>query len=670
LVTTQKSRGKSGKRQKPANPLEFLGRQAAEFGLNIHGLEERLNGESPEEIANIVRGYVQQQIDSGQYLDAYDTLQQGWLKHLLPDKKEIERQAVIGLARTAKDQQHEAKIRTDKRIEEIIKSDHPCLLDMARAVEETDLELATWIYNRKKSTADFIRLAQKYLPTDRERAFRLVKNPEYNTTRLQMVRQVLDAEGLGTADYAFALDALANVGWRDSGDWRLDEEAYNRIQYCLTKIIEATIDTAPELTLKATDRFKKDATEVAERKSVMKRIIESALKLGKPATALGAANSICPVKGEEDEAITRYRQIVENALANHDPKTALAAVVHREPTDPKEKYSLLERIMTAQMEKDAFEAFSWTSQTYRDKAIELFYRIARTNLIRKHGEGNSEAVIKALSPPNTTNTDNDGIRELAEHLYKRAGEETDPEKKWRLYASARLAFFGLPHHSHPDKLADCIDCGKQLLLNAPHIIQDSDFGITDEEFISAGVELVDTDPSRAWEYLKSHIAKPEVKGVIGKLSKPLEDAGKTTGAYFAEKASASPDEKILDRLRLRLVEEDRARSTYISLPHTLHNDVRGRQIFYDIRGPKMELSNRYSFALETSRMTDQPFWQEQLQSLRAEMAGKNIVEARRIFREDPEGLALIEAKLREKAPELAKYEGLTRRVLDLNPKSS
>jgi hypothetical protein len=212
---------------------------------------------------------------------------------------------------------------------------------------------------------------------------------------------------------------------------------------------------------------------------------------------------------------------------------------------------------------------------------------------------------------------------------------------------------------------EATECAQQLCMLDPE--ESRVQRLKDEDELIIGLRLVEINPERSYDYLRKHKEYPEVKQAMKKLSPLLEESGNIGKAYKAGMLSESPDEERLDRLRRRIIDEDKKRS-WIYLPFELSDDIRAREMFYEMRQDYMEPEDKYRFALETSRKTDDKKWRNRVQELRRQFIEKDLVDARAIFYrdDDQEGLDMVQAKLKEQAPGLEGHEDVMRRVLRLN----
>jgi len=658
---------------KEVKPLEFLGRQAAQFGIEPRSLESRLNGESPEEVTGIMRGYVEQLREMGVHAKVYELLQEGWLKFMFPDRAEIEKEAMIGILSEKHDKDRDGTELQERLVNHLVEKGHKRRTEIVRAVEDTRPDMALWIYSRLENTDAIAAFAERTFETDRAAAWKIIKDDQrYNETRIGLVEGLLGPEDIGQEEYEFGAEALDNLHWWVSH--RFDKALAARISACAQTIIDATIESAPAIAYKSLERVRNtmDAEKIP---TIFRAIADNALKKGDPVTASGAAGSAEFKEGEEEAAIALYNRIVESGLEHDEPMTAYWVLEAVHKLQGEVDHARLDKVLDAVMAKDPFEAFDLAKRQYKEDRPEVYRRV-RTNLIESEGLENTDAVLAKFNAAGSSE-EKAGCEELGKHLYGHAQSEEDIMKKSHLYTRARSLFQRAGYDGK-----ETLDCAKQLLLfgdkmDALHIDDEKErvpLGLTIAEELEGKEARLQLASKAFWLLYHSEDAEQH-KETIGKLSQPLEEAGEIGKAYQAAILAGDADEERLDRLRRAMVRKEREDYEILSpsLPHAMgKDDMRGREIFYEMTQAKMKTSQRYEFCLATSRMTDEQVWHDRVTALRQECVDKDIKASSHLFRNnnDQAGIDLVEEKLREQAPGFEEHAELARRVLKLYVKEA
>ena len=237
-VTTQATR--------PADPWEFLGRMTAELdwcrsAKNLEGTVMRL---APEQARGMVNGYLGYALGQGEHFAAYEITQAGWKRFIITDLDLKVRQALEGIVsqalptKTREDSPDgEHFLRAQRIVQHLIKTKYHGVLDVARAAEENNPDLALSIYQSQNASSDVERVALAVFDKDPELALGAISDAD---KRIALIKRILDKEQPTTEEYAIAFRALNKTQVR--GDPK--EELYRRIA-------EATLDTYPMLAFEA-----------------------------------------------------------------------------------------------------------------------------------------------------------------------------------------------------------------------------------------------------------------------------------------------------------------------------------------------------------------------------------------------------------------------------------
>jgi hypothetical protein len=280
---------------------------------------------------------------------------------------------------------------------------------------------------------------------------------------------------------------------------------------------------------------------------------------------------------------------------------------------------------------------------------------ARTSMILQEGITNTDEMLQELNSKERLR-DRDGLRELGELLFAQAQKEESTRTLLKLYLKIE-EIYGIADLQHPN-----LTPIRQRLLERNLTYEEArELRATDTEMIDKGIAMAKTHPDKAYNMLRFYPNDARAMSGMKQVSAALEKAGDYQTAYYAEIQSGTPDEKRMARLRKQLIKNSKDRC-----PHCFYdeNGDEGRKQWYTTHGDKMQLEERYNFALKLSQDTDDESY---VQPLREQYLAQGMEKAlhRFKFSNDQAGIDLLKRKMTEEHPALAEHHEMVDKLLDL-----
>jgi hypothetical protein len=178
------------------NPLEFLGRYAAQNDMDPGSLEAKLNNAraGPDKSMKIIDAYLQTMLEQGRFITVYDFIDRSNLRMLITDPEKKTKAAVLGMAAQEKadEKKHgehraqEIEESIDKIVGTVINAKAPYVTEIAQAAEEQRPHIAVRVYREQGQADDILRVVKAVFPQDREKALSLLEGHEDDPAEIWM----------------------------------------------------------------------------------------------------------------------------------------------------------------------------------------------------------------------------------------------------------------------------------------------------------------------------------------------------------------------------------------------------------------------------------------------------------------------------------------------------